>query len=330
MVPNKIQKLVRCEELLDVITIGDAMIAMCPEKKGPIIFSNTFERKVGGAELNVAIGCSRLGLKAGWISKLGNDDFGKYILKTVRGENIDVSEVELVDKYQTSVYFREILSDGSSRSFYYRENSPTSTMTTADLKEEYFKAAKVLHITGVFPSITTNNRDIILEAVKLAKKSNLLISFDPNIRLKMWSKEEARSYILALLPYVDILLVGDEEVEILLEDSNIEKAIEAFHGYGISKVIVKRGAKGAIASDGKDVFDVEAIPPKALIDTVGAGDGFAAGFLTALLKGQSFEDSVRFANAVGSLVVGVEGDNEGLPYYEDVLVHLGQAKKVER
>ena len=106
---------------MDVITIGDAMIAMCPKQKGPIIFCNTFERKLGGAELNVAIGCARLGIKSGWISRLGNDDFGKYILKTTRGEGIDISEVKLVDEYPTSVYFREVLADGSSRSFYYRE-----------------------------------------------------------------------------------------------------------------------------------------------------------------------------------------------------------------
>ena len=303
------------------------MIAMCPKQKGPIIFSNTFERKIGGAELNVAIGCSRLGLKSGWISRLGNDDFGKYILKTVRGEDVDTSEVKLVDEYPTSVYFREVLSDGSSRSFYYREKSPTSTMNSEDLNEEYFKNAKILHITGVFPSINKNNQEVILEAVKLAKKFNLIVSFDPNIRLKMWTKEEAKSYIEKLLPYVDILLIGDEEIEILLGETTIEDAIKTFHNYGIEKVIVKKGAKGAIGSDGKNVYDVEAIKPKALVDTVGAGDGFAAGFLTALLKGETLENCVRFANAVGSLVVGVEGDNEGLPYYDDVLVHLGQVKK---
>jgi len=315
---------------MDVITIGDGMIAMCPLKKGPIIFSDTFERKIGGAELNVAIGCSRLGLKSGWISRLGNDDFGKHILKTVRGEDVDTSEIKLVDEYPTSVYFREVLADGSSRSFYYREKSPTSTMNCEDLNEEYFKNAKILHITGVFPSINKNNQKVILEAVKLAKKFNLIVSFDPNIRLKMWTREEAKSFIEKLLPNVDILLIGDEEIEILLGETTIEDAIKTFHNYGIEKVVVKKGAKGAIGSDGKNVYDVEAIKPKALVDTVGAGDGFAAGFLTALLKGQTLENCVRFANAVGSLVVGVEGDNEGLPYYDDVLVHLGQSKKIER
>ncbi|AWK51792.1 2-keto-3-deoxygluconate kinase [Clostridium beijerinckii] len=315
---------------MDVITIGDGMIAMCPKEKGPIIFSNTFEKKIGGAELNVVIGCARLGLKSGWISRLGNDDFGKYILKTVRGDGVDVSEVKLVDGYPTSVYFKEVLSDGSSRSFYYREKSPTSTMNSEELNEEYFKNSKILHITGVFPSIIKNNQGIILEAVKLAKKHNLIVSFDPNIRLKMWTKEEAKSFIEKVLPDVDILLIGDEEIEILLGETTIEDAIKTFHNYGIEKVVVKKGSKGAIGSDGKNLYDVAAIKPKAVVDTVGAGDGFAAGFLTSLLKGETLENCIRFGNAVGSLVVGVEGDNEGLPYYDDVLVHLGKSKKIER
>ena len=254
------------------------------------MFSNTFERKVGGAELNVAIGCARLGLKVGWISRLGNDDFGKYILKTARGEGIDVSEVKQVDGYNTSVYFREVLSDGASRSFYYRSNSPTETLNMNDVNEDYFKNSKVLHITGVLPSINEHNRAIILDAIEIAKRNNMIISFDPNIRLKMWTKEEAREFINKILPNVDILLVGDEEVEVLLGHSNIEKGIKEFHNnYGIKTVVVKRGAKGATGSDGKNIYDVPGIKPRALIDTVGAGDGFAAGFLTATLNGKELK-----------------------------------------
>ncbi|ETI88952.1 MAG: sugar kinase [Clostridium butyricum] len=315
---------------MDVITIGDAMVAMCPKEKGPILFCNTFERKIGGAELNVAIGCARLGLKSGWISRLGQDDFGKHILKTVRGEGIDTSQIELVEGYQTSVYFREVMANGDSRSFYYREKSPTSTMTAESLDENYFRNSKVLHITGVFPSINDNNKEILLKAVELAKKNNLLISFDPNIRLKMWTKSQAREFINKFLSEVDILLVGDEEISILIDEKDTNEAIKKFHDMGIDKVVVKRGAKGAIGSDGSNIYDVAAIKPKALIDTVGAGDGFAAGFLSAYLKGDSFEESIEFANAVGSLVVGIEGDNEGLPYYEDILAHLGKIKTIER
>lgn len=146
----------------------------------------------------------------------------------------------------------------------------------------------------------------------------------------MWTKEEAKEFIKKILPEVDILLIGDEEVELLCGHSNLEKAIQEFHDYGIKNVVIKRGKLGAIGSSGDGICYVDAIKPRAIVDTVGAGDGFAAGFLKAFLKGESLEESLRFANAVGSLVVGVEGDNEGLPYYEDVLVHLGENKVVER
>lgn len=316
--------------MLDVITIGDGMISMCPIKKGPIMFSNTFERKIGGAELNVAIGCSRLGLKSGWISKLGKDDFGKFIKKAVMGEGVDVSKVDLVEDYVTSVYFREILSDGTSRSFYYRENSPTEKLEINKDYEEYFKNAKILHITGVLPSINDNNKKVILDAISLAKKYDLTISFDPNIRLKMWTKEEATEFINKILNKVDILLIGDEEVELLNGHSDLERAIDEFHNLGVKNVIIKRGKDGAIGSSGDKVCYSPSIKPRAVVDTVGAGDGFVSGFLAAYLKGKSLEETLEFANAVGSLVVGVEGDNEGLPYYEDVLVHLGKNKVIER
>ncbi len=123
----------------DVITIGDAMITFNPSSKGPMRYVHSFERKVGGAELNFAIGCSRLGLKTGWISRLGNDEFGRFILNFTRGEGVDVSEVRLVDGYPTSLNFKEIMEDGSGRTFYYRSNSPTITLTEASLNESFLK-----------------------------------------------------------------------------------------------------------------------------------------------------------------------------------------------
>lgn len=316
--------------MLDVITIGDGMIAMDPCSKGPLRFSNTFERKIGGAELNFAIGCSRLGLKAGWISRLGQDEFGRHILFSARGEGVDTAEVKLVEGYPTSVYFREVLADGSGRSFYYRDNSPTSTMTKEDLKEEYFHNAKLLHLSGVFPSINNNNRELVRHAVKLAKKNGLVVSFDPNIRLKMWTKDEAKAFITELLPDVDILLTGEEESEIILGQDKLDNYISKFHEYGISNVVIKRGDRGSIGSDGNKTYVSQPIKPRAVVDTVGAGDGFDAGFISSILKGSSFEKALHFANVVGSLVVSVSGDNEGLPYLEDVQAFLGEIECIER
>ncbi|MCM3412728.1 sugar kinase [Metabacillus litoralis] len=314
----------------DVITIGDAMITMNPNTKGPMRFVHTFERNVGGAELNFAIGCARLGLNAGWISRLGNDEFGRYIHHFVRGEGIDTSQVKLVDGYPTSVNFKEVLEDGTGRTFYYRLKSPTLTLTPDSLTDSYFENTKVLHITGVFPAIDEKNVEIIKRAITLAKQHNLLISFDPNIRLKLWSRERAKEVLTEILPFVDIFLTGIEEAELLLGTIDEKEIIEKAKLLGISYVAIKKGDKGSIGyHDGKFV-DAPPVPPKKVVDTVGAGDGFDAGFVYGVIQNWSLDRILQFANTVGSMVVGVSGDNEGLPYLEDIQIRLGEKEFVER
>ena len=315
----------------DVITIGDALITFNPQAKGPMKYLNTFERKVGGAELNFAIGCARLGLQTGWVSRLGNDEFGKYILNFVRGEGIDTGEVKLVDGYPTSLYFKEILEDGSGRSFYYRSNSPTDTLTEETLNEEYIKNAKVLHITGVFLAVNKDkNIGLIKKAAKIAKENGVLVSMDPNIRLRLWTKEEVKAAIHELLPYVDILLTGDEEADILFDTMETDKIIEEAKKLGISYVAIKQGENGAVGYHDGEFIDAPPVKAKKVVDTVGAGDGFDAGFVYGILNGWSLDKTLTFATTIGSMVVSVTGDNEGLPYLEDVLVQLGEKEFIER
>ncbi|TCS79398.1 sugar kinase [Tepidibacillus fermentans] len=315
---------------MDVITIGDGMITFNPVTTGPMRFVEKYIKKVGGAELNFAIGCARLGLKTGWISRLGNDEFGRYIYNYVRGEGIDVSQVKLVDGYPTSLNFKEIMEDGSGRTFYYRNDSPTFTLTPEQLDEDYIKQAKLLHVTGVFPAIGGQNFQVIMKAITLAKQNGLLISFDPNIRLKLWSKEKAKESLLQFLPYVDIVLTGEEEADILLGETDHKQVIKKFKSFGAKYVVIKQGEKGSIGSYLDEYFEAEAIKPRKVVDTVGAGDGFDAGFIYGVLNGWDLNRSLRFANAIGAMVVSVSGDNEGLPYYEDVLAFLGEKEVVER
>ncbi|KAF0816044.1 2-dehydro-3-deoxygluconokinase [Bacillus sp. ZZV12-4809] len=315
----------------DVVTIGDAMITFNPSATGPMRFVPTFERKIGGAELNVAIGCSRLGLKSGWISRLGNDEFGRHIFNTVRGEGIDVSQVELVDGYPTSLNFKEIMGDGSVRTFYYRTNSPTTALTIETLDEEYIKNSKILHITGIFPAVDKEkNIELIKYAISIAKKHGVLVSFDPNIRLKLWSKEEARKTLREYLPYVDILLTGEDEAELLMGTSDPVQIIEYSKEFGISHVAIKQGEKGSVGYHDGKFIEAPALKSKKVVDTVGAGDGFDSGFLYGLINKWPLEKTLKFANVIGSMVVSVSGDNEGLPYLDDVMVQLGEREFVER
>lgn len=314
----------------DIITLGEAMVVFNPESTGPMKFVTGFQKTIGGAELNLAIGCSRLGLDTGYITRLGNDEFGKSIRNFIRGEGIDTSEIDFIDHYPTSINFKEIMEDGSVKTFYYRDKSPTLSMTPDDLNESYFKNAKILHLTGIFPAIGDAALEVWKQAIHLAKKHGVKISFDPNIRLKMWTKDQARKVLLEILPDVDILLAGDEEMDIIIGKRDPVAIIEACNKIGISYIAIKQGENGSVGySQGETI---KAVPVKAskVVDTVGAGDGFNAGVLYGYLHDWSLEKTLKFANTIGSMVVSITGDNEGLPYYEDVQERLGEVERIER
>ncbi len=315
----------------EVITIGDAMITFDPVRTGPMRNSPSFSRKAGGAEFNFAIGCARLGMDVKWISCLGNDEFGKYIRNFARGEGIDTSSVRLMDGFPTSLNFKEIRADGSGSTYYYRTPSPTKAITEQTLDEKAIRNAKLLHISGVFAAIDPKkNIPLLKRAVTIAKDHGLLISFDPNIRLKLWSKKQAKEGLAELLPYVDIMLTGEEEAELLFGVSDPESIVEACRKYGISTIAIKKGELGAVGYHNGEFITAPAIQPNKVVDTVGAGDGFDAGVVYGFLQGWELEKTLNFANTIGSMVVSVQGDNEGLPELEDVLVQTGEKEYLER
>lgn len=312
-----------------VMTIGDAMITLNPATKGPMRFVAQFERKVGGAELNFAIGCARLGLGSRWISRLGKDEFGRVIYNFTRGEGVDVSAVDFVDGCPTSLNFKEINEDGSGKTFYYRYNSPILTLTPDMIHEELFEGVDLVHLTGVFLAIDPKNLKIVKKIIEIAEQKQIPISFDPNIRLKLWTIEEARKTYESIFPHVDILLTGLDEIRLITGKDSDKELARFAADYGIKDLVIKDGAYGSKLFRGgewtkADSFSV--IP----VDTVGAGDGFDAGFVYGWLNGYNPEQLLLFANGVGALVTTVSGDNEGLPYFEEVNAFINNESIIER
>jgi 2-dehydro-3-deoxygluconokinase len=312
-----------------VLTLGDAMITLNPSETGPLRFVTNFDRKVGGAELNFAIGCARLGLRSKWISRLGNDEFGRVIYNFARGEGVDMEDVTFVDGYPTSVNFKEIREDGSGKTFYYRHQSPILALQPEDITDRLFDGIQILHITGVFLAINPKNLGIAKRLIDIAKEKEIPVSFDPNIRLKLWTIEEAREAYFDILPSVDILLTGLEEIELIL-GSDTESSLTVFADkYHIDQLVIKDGANGSKLFTGGTWYQEKAFPVDP-VDTVGAGDGFDAGYIYSFLKGEAYRERLRFANAVGAIVTTVLGDNEGLPYLDEVLNITNNEKVIER
>ncbi|XKE94452.1 sugar kinase [Metaplanococcus flavidus] len=312
-----------------VFTLGDALITFDPAETGPLRYVPSFTRKVGGAELNFAIGCARLGLHTKWTSRLGGDEFARVIYNFARGEGVDMENVEFVKGYPTSLNFKEVREDGSGKTFYYRYQSPILTLEPEDIKEEMFTDIDLIHLSGVFLAIDPKNLDIVKRVLEIARDKKITVSFDPNIRLKLWTLEQAKSAYQEVLPFVDILLTGLDEIEMIIGDASIAALESCAAQYDLKQLVIKDGSNGAKLLTGGKWYEQEAFTVNP-IDTVGAGDGFDAGYVYSVLNGYTPEEALRFANAVGALVTTVSGDNEGLPYLEEVQAFLGNEKIIER
>ncbi|MFC0522885.1 sugar kinase [Pontibacillus salicampi] len=298
---------------MDVITIGESMVLFTPKTSGLMRYAGDYSSKVAGAESNVAIGLARLGHQAGWISRLGEDEFGTRIHSFIRGEGVDVSQVHFDDSASTGLYFKEKITPDELRVTYYRKHSAASLMTPADLKEAYISQAAYLHVTGITPALSEGCYETVLEAMEMARRNRVTIVFDPNLRRKLWEDSHARKVLRSLASKADVVLPGWEEAQFIFGESSPEKLASAFYEEGASHVVMKLGKEGAYVYSEQSKGFVEGFPVNNVLDPVGAGDGFAAGCISGMIDGLDWKACARRGNGVGAMATLVEGDVEGLP-----------------
>lgn len=317
--------------MLDVITMGETMVAMTAENTGSLKYADRFSKHIAGAESNFAIGITRLGFNAGWISKVGKDPLGDFVEFSVRGEGVDVSELKRDSERSTGLMIKEILSKDRAKVYYYRENSAASAIKASEINEDYLKQAKYIHLSGITPALSKTAREAFLKVLKIAAKHNIKISFDPNIRRKLWQDEKKmKSELLEIIKKTDIILPGIEEAEILLGTKNPQKAAEEFYQLMGGTVVLKLGEKGSLYYDGEKMEKVPAFEIEKVVDPIGAGDAFAAGLIAGLLKEMKLKEAVKLANLVGAYCVTVKGDIEGLPSWEEVEIIQGKKSEMKR
>jgi len=303
---------------MDVVTIGETMVLFEPQENGLMQYTDSFKKRIGGAESNVAIGLSKLGHTVTWISRLGNDPFGRYVHSFILGEGVQV-KAEFDSKAPTGIFFKQNGGFNQTTIQYYRENSAASFLSPEDIREEDISEARFLHVTGITPALSESCYKAIISAITIARKNNVKVVFDPNIRTKLWDSDTYIPVLTSILKMSDIFMPGEDELQQLFPEKSQEDIINEIFDYGIELIVVKKGAAGAAYHTKTQSEEVSGYPNENVIDPVGAGDGFAAGFLSGLLEGLSLEKAVDRANLIGSLVTMVKGDCEGLPTRDELL-----------
>jgi sugar/nucleoside kinase (ribokinase family) len=301
--------------MLDVVTLGEAMLMFVAEEAGPLESVQHFTKRTAGAETNVAIGLARLGLKVGWQSRLGADSMARFLLAAIGAEGVDCSRVVSDPSQRTGFLFKGRVDDGSDPPIeYHRKGSAASRLGPDEVDEAWIAGTRHLHVSGVFPALSPSTLAATRRAMALARAHGRTVSFDPNLRPALWpSRELMRDTLNDLAEGCDWVLPGQTEGELLMGSRDPEAIAAFYRERGARLVVVKLGREGAYYSSEQGSGQVPAFAVAQVVDTVGAGDGFAVGVISALLEGLAVPDAVRRAAWIGARAVQVRGDTEGLP-----------------
>ncbi len=301
---------------LDVVTFGEAMAMFVATERGDLAEVDRYVRRAAGAELNVAIGLARLGLRSGWVSRLGNDSFGRFILATLAAEGVDCRAVTQDPAFPTGFQLKSKADDGTDPIVeYFRKGSAASRLSPADFDEGYFGRARHLHLSGVAAALSADSYALAAHAAGWMKQRGKTVSFDPNLRPVLWrSQQEMAAQLNKLAFSADWVLPGIKEGVILTGRQQPDAIADFYLDGGVQAVIIKTGADGAFFKTARGERGVvPAVLVKNVVDTVGAGDGFAVGVVSALLEGLPLPEAIKRGNHIGALAIQVIGDSEGLP-----------------
>lgn len=307
--------------MYDIVTFGEAMLRLTPPDFQRLEQTRLFQVNASGSELNTAFGTARLGLSTAWVSRLVDNPMGRLIANSAREVGIDVSHVQWTSEGRVGLYYCEMgASTRPSRVYYDRQGSAISQIEPSTVDwAGILEGAKVFHVSGITPALSANCRVVTEEALRAAKKAGCLVSFDMNYRARLWSPEEAHQCIDALLHDVDILITTSDDAAIVfgMEGEPVDIARQFVRKYNLKVAVltireapsVLRGTWSSVAvtNDGQTHASSTKIDLE-LIDRVGSGDAYDAGFLYGLLTGDVAK-AVSYGDAMSALKHSVPGDN---------------------
>jgi 2-dehydro-3-deoxygluconokinase len=309
---------------LDVVTFGEVMTMFVATEPGPLERVTTFTRALAGAETNVATGLARLGHRTGWIGRVGDDPFGRFALTELADAGIDVSTVTVDADAPTGFQLKSYADGGDPEVVYFRANSAGSRLAPSAALDSYIAGSKHLHLTGIPLALSASTRAFAFRAVSVAREAGATISFDPNLRPGLWtSPDEMIATVNEMASLADWVLPGLGEGAVLTGRTDPAGIAAYYLGHGAARVVIKDGAAGcsSFSASGRVDQPVFCVP---VVDTVGAGDGFAAGLISAHLDGLTEAAALERAAAVGALAITSPGDKDGLPTREKLDTFLTQ------
>lgn len=316
--------------MIEFVTMGETMATFIPKDSGKLRYATDYQMKIAGAESNCAIGLCKLGHSASWISRIGDDEFGQFILRTVRAEGVDVSGVSVDKNYRTGLMFKEIHPGQETKVSYYRNNSAASHLDPKYVQWDKVSQAKIFHITGITPILSKCCEKTVFTALEIAKEAQTKISFDPNIRLKLWKRQDYSLLMKSIIEKSHFVLIGNDEAEILYGTGDAHRIQEQlFTSSAIEYVALKNGDQGAIMMSSKELINIPPFPC-CCIDPIGAGDAFNAGFLAGILENKSLQECGYYGAISGAKATETRGDTEGYLSKEELLQILNHESCVYR
>ncbi|MGA2666132.1 MAG: sugar kinase [Nitrososphaerales archaeon] len=323
---------------LDVVTLGEAMVRLSPPHHQRLEQATSLDVVIGGAELSVAVGVARLGLRSSWVTKLPRNPLGRRIVNQAREQGVDVSRVVWTDEGRAGLYFLESgAAPRPSSVLYDRKGSAASTMAPGEVDWRFLKGVRVLHTTGITPALSESCRETTVEAIRAAKRAGCRVCFDVNYRSKLWSPKEAEAALTPIVKMADVLIASDAAViwGVEGEPEDVLRELKKRFGVPVVAMTVRedvgvlrtRSTSLAIAEkrySGSKSYDIE------VVDRLGSGDSFAAGLIYGYLLGD-LQKALDYGDAMAAYKATVPGDvNYATKEEIDRLVASGENLRIQR
>jgi 5-dehydro-2-deoxygluconokinase len=283
-----------------------------------------FSRHLGGSSANIAVGLARLGLQVGMISCVGKDALAEYLIGFLKQEGVDTRFVREAEGYNTSLCLTEVCPPSNFHQVFYRQNPADSRIEIGDAEREYIRKSKLFLANGTGLAASPA-REATVEGLRIARAAGIRTFLDVDYRASSWrSPADAGRAVADVLSLVDVLLANDEEMALVTNADSPEAQADFVLDRGVKIAICKLGAKGVRAYTAGEQHSAEPIPVE-IVSSIGAGDGFAAGFLAALFRGVPLPDALWHGNAAAAVVVSRVSCSDAMPYPEELEAYLKAA-----